>query len=266
MSNETETHRLDALSRELREAYARFAPLARQPRPRALMAAADIAPPPREASWDWRTHGVIGAPSSQLPWNTCTSFAISAVIEAALAIAKGLSRKVEPGFIHTCVAHGGTLTDQSEDCSTPADLGYTLSNLQARGYTCASGAITYPFPVASCPATATESIAGYTLLPDPNSIKTAIVQSAPVAAEMYIWPDFFDYRGATPVYEPDTGSGDRAYHSVCVIGFDALGWIIKNSLGPGWGIEGFATIRYGTCGLNLPASADCRTYSIQLPP
>jgi len=39
-------------------------------------------------------------------------------------------------------------------------------------------------------------------------------------------------------------------HTVCVVGFTAAGWVIKNSYGPNRGVgHGFGTIPYGACGL-----------------
>ena len=271
MTDESEPGGPDRLSQQLHEAHARFLqPLRPEPAIDGDVAPAPgiQAPPPAPSlgSWDWRSRGVISTPSSQHPCNACTSFAISAAIEAALAIRGQPPRRVDPGYLHTCVAHGGKIVNADEDCRRGADLGRTLAAVKVHGYAFAPDPNVYPFPVAKCSAAAVHTIAGYTLLTGLNSTKAAIEQS-PVVAEMWIWKNFFDYRGQTPTYVPDPNSGSQQLHSVCLIGFDNIGWIIKNSFGLEWGSKGFATIAYGTCGLctgPLPGESACETYSIGL--
>lgn len=272
MPNVSKHNGLDPLSQQLREAYAKYIPPVRPELKSDMffMLSPDMQEPPDEPVWDWRTHSVISTPASQLPCNACTSFAISAAIEAALAIGHQQPLVVDPGYIHTCLGHDGAIGDANEDCRTGADLGVTLAAVLARGYASMQNGNTYPFPVENCSITAVRTIAGYTRLTGSNSTKAAIVQSGPVVTDMWIWENFFDYRGQTPTYVPDLGSGSQQLHSVCIIGFDTVGWIIKNSFGHGWGIEGFAIIAYGTCGLNAPPppgeTLPCQTYSIQLAP
>ena len=73
----------------------------------------------------------------------------------------------------------------------------------------------------------------------------------PIVADMYFWADFFDYSTARgPAYVPDTAREGPYLHAVCVVGFNELGWIVKNSFGPAWGDGlGFAIIPYGLCAL-----------------
>jgi hypothetical protein len=272
VSNLSKDGGLDPLSQRLREAYAKFVPplIPKLKSGEFLALAPDMQAPPPVLSWDWRTRSVISTPTSQLPCNACTSFAISAAIEAALAIAHQQPLVVDPGYIHTCLGHGGAIVDANEDCRTGADLGVVLAAVLARGYASTQNGNAYPFPVENCSTTAVRTMAGYTRLTGPNSTKAAVVQSGPVVTDMWIWENFFDYRGQTPTYVPDLDSGSQQLHSVCIIGFDTIGWIIKNSFGSGWGIGGFATIAYGTCGLNAPPppgeTLPCQTYSIQLAP
>jgi hypothetical protein len=228
--------------------------------------------PPIPATWDWRDHaGIITPPLSQGACNACSSFAVSAAIDAAMAIAGQGPPGVDPGYIHTCVAHGGKSATADEDCQNGADLGEVLKAVQAQGCALSAAGSLYPFPIAQCAATATvDVLAGYAPIADAGAAKQAIAQTGPIVADMWVWQDFFRYNGATPTYVPDPDSGNRQLHSICIIGFDTNGWIIKNSLGPGWGKGGFATIPYGACGLLGPALAGqafpCQAYSIELIP
>ncbi|HEX3366052.1 C1 family peptidase [Phenylobacterium sp.] len=262
---------LDALSIALRAATARYAAPARRPtaRPpiwaRALNAIVRAFNPPPPA-WDWRSQNVIGPARSQVPCNSCASFAIGAAIEALVRIRGHPPIAVDPGFIHTCLVHQGAVGDPTTDCQAPADLFTALTAIKARGYALDTGQ--YPFPAAACAAVADlQPIAGFGVL-GVGALQSAIVRGGPVVTEMWVWENFFDYRGQTPTYIPDPTSPGSLGHVVCIVGFDATGWIIKNSYGPGWGRQGFATIRYGDCGIGAPPPPNqyaCAAYSIALP-
>ena len=82
---------------------------------------------------------------------------------------------------------------------------------------------------------------------DVNSIKQALL-TGPVKSSMAVEDTFFSYTG---------GCYNRQYfgtnHAVLIIGWDDTmcdgqgAWIVKNSWGPGWGVNGFFYIQYGCC-------------------
>lgn len=73
---------------------------------------------------------------------------------------------------------------------------------------------------------------------------------------MYYWTNFLDGHKGKDVYHPDT-SGRRSGHTVCVVGYSAVGWVIRGSQGPAWGIGGYATLPYGVCGVFSDPPPDC---------
>ena len=67
----------------------------------------------------------------------------------------------------------------------------------------------------------------------------------PVAFMVY--DDFFDYAGG--VYRHTWGQY-LGGHCVALFGYDAEGWLCKNSWGPEWGEDGWFRIGFGECGMD----------------
>lgn len=91
-------------------------------------------------------------------------------------------------------------------------------------------------------------ISGYRAVAnDINSIKTALLEG-PVKSSMAVEDTFQTYTG---------GCYDKPYygtnHAVLIVGWDDTmcggegAWIVKNSWGSGWGLDGFFYIKYGCC-------------------
>jgi hypothetical protein len=212
---------------------------------------ADLVSPPPEATFDWRTRLAIRPPGNQGSCYACTSFAIAAAIEANWMIAHpGRPISISVGYLHTCVAHAGEL-DPVRVCNAPADLHRTLTRVIAgRVATAFSG--DYPLPPDACARIpATVQVVDTPEINGPNDARAKILSVGPIVADMYVWKDFFGYSSAqSPVYRPDKTQEGPFLHSVCVVGFDEDGWIIKNSFGADWGDgDGFATVAFGECGL-----------------
>ncbi len=89
-----------------------------------------------------------------------------------------------------------------------------------------------------------------------NSIKNAL-QDGPVAAAMYVYNDFYSYTGGC--YSRNH-SGGSVNHGILIVGYDDNqcsgngAWLIENSWGTGWGLGGYAWMRYGTCNVGYGAT------------
>jgi hypothetical protein len=79
-----------------------------------------------------------------------------------------------------------------------------------------------------------------------NAIKTTIAASHPVAIEIPVRYGF-DHMGssATSVDTDYTSDTIRGYHEILAIGYDAVGLVIQNSWGTGWGAAGFGKLSWG---------------------
>ena len=136
-------------------------------------------------------------------------------------------------------------------CALGVDLYAALHLVRARGYV-AGGSASYPFPASACSAVqSTGTIASFMPIVDQETAKALLVNSGPLVADMYIWEDFFDFTTSrASSYVADLSREGPYLHSVCVVGFNSEGWIIKNSFGRSWGDgQGFGTIAHGQCAL-----------------
>lgn len=86
---------------------------------------------------------------------------------------------------------------------------------------------------------------------DPDSIKEAIYTSGPIETGFTVYQDFMSYKSG--VYKHTTGSY-LGGHAVKIIGWGNENgddyWLVANSWGTEWGLEGFFKIAFGQCGID----------------
>ncbi len=84
-----------------------------------------------------------------------------------------------------------------------------------------------------------------------TSIKQAIFDHGPVTTYFHVQANFYDYTNGCYNYDSDV----QPNHAMLIVGWDdgqcggTGAWIVKNSWGPGWGMEGYAYIGYGICSI-----------------
>jgi len=90
-------------------------------------------------------------------------------------------------------------------------------------------------------------------MPEPSAIKAAIYRYGGVSACVYADDYFQAYTGG--VFSA-TDSTSECDHAVMLVGWDdARGaWLLKNSWGPSWGVDGFMWIRYGANSVGYAAA------------
>jgi hypothetical protein len=89
-------------------------------------------------------------------------------------------------------------------------------------------------------------------VPSVAAIKSAIYTYGGVSACVYADDYFAAYTGGVFT---DSISYSTINHAILLVGWDdAKGaWLLKNSWGPSWGVDGFMWIKYGTCNVGLGA-------------
>jgi len=90
-------------------------------------------------------------------------------------------------------------------------------------------------------------------MPEPSAIKAAIYRYGGVSACVYADDYFQAYTGG--VFSA-TDSTSECDHAILLVGWDdARGaWLLKNSWGPSWGVDGFMWIRYGANSVGYAAA------------
>jgi len=79
----------------------------------------------------------------------------------------------------------------------------------------------------------------------PEQMKEELLKHGPIVATMAVHQSFLNYKGgiyhSLGINDPIVG-----YHAVCLVGFDdeKEAWLLRNSWGRNWGIEGYCWIRY----------------------
>jgi len=102
------------------------------------------------------------------------------------------------------------------------------------------------------PVTRWGYVGGSASVPSVAAIKSAIYTYGGVSACVYADDSFQAYTGGVftdPTYY------NSINHAIILVGWDdAKGaWLLKNSWGPSWGVDGFMWIKYGTCNVGLGA-------------
>jgi C1A family cysteine protease len=112
--------------------------------------------------------------------------------------------------------------------------------------------------------------AGYERVPsgDEEALKRAVRQRGPVTAMFTVAPDFFSYMDgvySAPSTGCNPGTARTVSHALLIIGYGTDNgqdyWLVQNSWGESWGMNGFAKIARGsnTCGIS-----SCASYPINI--
>jgi len=107
----------------------------------------------------------------------------------------------------------------------------------------------------SCPSACTNGAAlnpvkatAVTTYASINAVKNDIYSTGPVETYFMVYEDFYYY--SSGIYTPTT-TQEVGYHAVKVIGWGVTNgvnyWLVQNSWGTSWGIDGFFMIEAGTC-------------------
>jgi len=92
------------------------------------------------------------------------------------------------------------------------------------------------------------------LLTNPKSIQLNLMQYGPVDTGMEVYQDFMNYESGIYVHTSGQLLGG---HAVKIVGWNQENgenyWIVANSWGASWGMNGFFNIAFGQCGIDSDA-------------
>jgi len=217
--------------------------------------------PPKKI--DWRDKGVVSKVKNQGGCGSCWTFSTTGCLEAHHAISTG----------KLVLLSEQQLVDCAQDFNNHGCNGGLPS--QAFEYIRYRGGLdtedSYPYQGYDQDCQVNPSTIGATVkdvfnitLNDENGIYTAVGTTGPVSIAYEVTGDFQQYTGG--VYQSDDCSSDpqSVNHAVLVVGYDTAEdgtpyWIIKNSWGTGFGIDGYFWMVRGK---NMCGIADCASYPI----
>ena len=93
---------------------------------------------------------------------------------------------------------------------------------------------------------------GYVTLSNVDDQKAWIDKVGPIAACFTCYWDFQAYGLNSGVYVCNPASGVNGGHCITIVGYDdsEQAWLIRNSWGTGWGMEGYCWFQYGQCDID----------------
>ncbi len=208
------------------------------------------------SSYNWCALGKCPPIKDQKTCGSCWAFSTVGALEANILIHDGVTRDLSEQYLisgntegYSCVS--GYFAHDYHQWKIPSGEP-------------AAGAVyedDFPYQAADVPLnpphTHHEKIASWQYVgnsgsvPSVSAIKQAILDHGPVSAAVYAGYWFEHYSGG--VFQTSEGSGS-VNHAIVLVGWDDANqaWILRNSWGPYWGIDGgggqrgYMLIKYGT--------------------
>lgn len=212
--------------------------------------------PPRVESYqargsaDLRKLGIITPIKNQGKCGSCWAFAMTACVEAAHGGGLDLSEQQLVSCCTACMGcQGGYISPTGEWIRDNGGLVTENVYPYTSGTNGKNGTCNTPGGVKAYGISSVHDIDWW----DPEQdVKEALDNGYAVDTGMYVYQDFFNYKGG--IYKHVTGDLAGG-HAVVIVGYDdAQGcWIVKNSWGTGWGENGYFRIAYGECEIPMNA-------------
>ncbi|XP_068896214.1 digestive cysteine proteinase 2-like [Tenebrio molitor] len=195
------------------------------------------------ASFDWRDQGMVSPVKNQGSCGSCWAFSSTGAIESQMKIANGAGydSSVSEQQLVDCVPNalgcsGGWMNDA---------FTYVAQN----GGIDSEGAYPYEMADGNChydPNQVAARLSGYVYLsgPDENMLADMVATKGPVAVAFDADDPFGSYSGG--VYYNPTCETNKFTHAVLIVGYGNENgqdyWLVKNSWGDGWGLDGYFKI------------------------
>ncbi len=229
-----------------------------------------VAEPPTR--WDWRDFDGVTSVKNQGNCGSCWAFAVCGPFEAALKIRDGITVDLSEQWLLSCNQVGfdcGGGNFSAHNYHLPTSTGVWADPCGDNG-----GVREQYFPYTandgvpcSCPYPHEfwiddwAYVDPYTSVPSPDTLKQIIMSYGPATFGVYVNDAWYGYHsGVFNACENKTPN-----HGVTVVGWDddldGTGesvWIIKNSWGTDWGMDGYMYIPYGCSRIGYEANyVDC---------
>lgn len=199
------------------------------------------------SKWDWRENNGDTPVKNQGNCGSCWAFATVGPLEANIRIKDNKVVDLSEQFLVSCNKNGWGCNGGFWAHDYHVNPGAVLESdfpYQAKEVACKT--TPHPYKIKSYSYVSSSS------MPSVDAIKSAIYNYGPVTAGVTADSYFQSYRSG--VFDHDTNANIN--HGIVLVGWDdSLGaWILKNSWGTNWGINGYMYIKYGVCKVGYRAA------------
>ncbi len=198
----------------------------------------------RPARWDWREHGPVPGIRHQGACGSCWCFSAAAAFEMAILRTEGFEVDISEQQGLSCNTGGSGCGGGWMDDAYDVWDGYGAYAEEDFPYEANDGI--------ACPGDTYPAIARiasvHSLGNSVSQIKQAIYDHGAVSTTVMVYDDLVAYRGGC--YEHSCSW--ELNHAIALVGWDddycdgQGAWLMQNSWGTDWGIDGYAHMKYGT--------------------
>lgn len=212
------------------------------------------------SSLDWRKYGIVTGVKDQGQCGSCWSFSVTGAIEGLNALVTGDLISLSEQELVSC--------DLSNDGCYGGYMDYAFEWVISNGGIDTESDYPYTGVDDTCKISKEKAkavtIDGYTDIAEEESALLCAVVKQPLSVGIHgSSKDFQLYTGG--IYDGECSDDPNDIdHAALIVGYGSQGdddyWIVKNSWGTSWGIEGYIYIRrntnlkYGVCAINAMAS------------
>jgi hypothetical protein len=198
--------------------------------------------------FDWRAHEGTTPVTNQGGCGSCWAFAAVAQLESFARIYDSRILDLSEQAVIDCNPHGADCSGGWVESAYYVFWDYGAVAEACVPYEASDG---HPCTETSCEPLAKIGPTYYDVPKTVTDIKQAIYDYGPVTTYFHVQDNFYDY--SYGCYNSDSSA--QPNHAMLIVGWDdsqcggSGAWIVKNSWGPGWGIDGYAYIGYGICSI-----------------